>query len=173
MMNPQGSGSSACESQTVSADLREKVEALIRISGWRGLFMVETLRDASGQIWFIEINGRPWGSLALSRRQGLEYPAWHVALALDPKSKAGAGFTSEPGVVCRNLGRELMHLLFVLRGPRSDALEGWPSFWQTLTNVVPVRSGESFYNWRSDDKKVFFADCYYTIKDNVFKSRQH
>jgi predicted ATP-grasp superfamily ATP-dependent carboligase len=171
MMNPQGSGSSACVSQTVPDDLKRKVETMIDRAGWRGLFMIELLRDRSGGLWFVELNGRPWGSISLSRRQALEYPAWHVQLALDSASQAGVGASSEAGVVCRNAGREFLHLLFVLRGPRSKALSAWPSFWKTMRDVVRFRRGETVYNWRREDPKVFLADFYSTVKDNLFKSR--
>jgi hypothetical protein len=171
MMNPQGSGSSACISQAVSDDLKEKAEALLADVRWQGLFMIELLRDRSGQQWFVEFNGRPWGSTSLSRRQGLEYPAWHATLAVENESNVGLHSSSESGVVCRNAGREFMHLLFVLRGPKSKALNGWPSFAKAVTEVACVRSGETFYNWRREDPKVFVSDFWYTIKDNVFKSR--
>jgi len=156
MMNPKGSGSSACISQAVPEDVRTKVEALVRATGWCGLFMVELLRDADGKAWFVELNGRPWGSMSLCRRQGLEYPAWHVQLALDPQSPAGRGASFTPGVVCRNAGREFLHLLFVLRGPKSKALNGWPSIGKTLVDVLRVRRSDTWYNWRRDDAKVFF-----------------
>jgi predicted ATP-grasp superfamily ATP-dependent carboligase len=171
MMNPEGSGSSACISQPVSDDLKDKVQALMTAAEWRGLFMIELLRDHSGTSWFVELNGRSWGSMALSRRQGLEYPAWHVKLAIDPGSGIGETLPLAPGVVCRNVGRELIHVLFVLRGARSTALSNGPSLWKTLVDVIRVRREDTFYNWRADDPKVFFADCYYTIHDNLFKSR--
>jgi len=171
MMNPQGSGSSACISTVVSDDTRAKVERLIANTGWRGLFMIELLRDQAGTLWFVELNGRPWGSMSLSRRQGLEYPAWQAQLALDPQSRAGQGASSEPGVVCRHVGRELMHILFVLRGPKSTALSAWPSFWTMLGEVGRVRSTDTIYNWRREDPRVFFADCWSTLKSNLFKSR--
>ena len=171
MMNPQGSGSSACASQPVPQDLRSKVEAFITKAGWRGLFMIEVLRDDLGTVWFVELNGRPWGSMALCRRQGLEYPAWHVELAIDERSRAGSAVSFGPGVVCRHAGREFMHLLFVLRGPKSNALSKWPSFWKTIGDVVHFHRKDGLYNWRRDDAKVFIADFYYTIHDNVFKSR--
>src|SRR4051812_17825224 len=41
MMNPQGSGSSACVSAAVHPELKEKAERLIEQTGWRGLFMIE------------------------------------------------------------------------------------------------------------------------------------
>lgn len=170
MMNPEGSGSSACISQLVSEDLRAKAEEFIRRSGWRGVFMIELLRDGSGKTWFVEMNGRPWGSMALSRGQGLEYPAWHVRLALDETSQVGIAPAAAPGMVCRHVGREFMHLLFVLRGGKSKALREWPSFWETMGEVMLIHDGDAYYNWRRDDPNVFFADCYYTIHDNLFKT---
>jgi hypothetical protein len=171
MMNPQGSGSSACISQTVPDHVTRLAETMMRRAQWRGLFMIEVLRDASGALWFVELNGRPWGSISLARRQALEYPAWHIQLALDPESAAGAGAFSQAGVVCRNVGREFLHLLFVLRGPKSKALSSWPPLWQTVADVVSLRRGETIYNWRKDDPKVFVADFCSTVKDNLFKNR--
>jgi hypothetical protein len=171
MMNPEGSGSSACISQPVPEDLKAKVTTLISAAEWRGLFMIELLRDHAGIPWFVELNGRPWGSMALSRRQGFEYPAWHVKLAMDQRSEVGVTIPFTPGVVCRNVGRELIHVLFVLRGAKSHALGDQPSRWQTLREVFRVRQGDTLYNWCRDDPKVFLADCYYTIHDNLFKAR--
>jgi hypothetical protein len=133
--------------------------------------MVELLRDDTGKLWFMELNGRPWGSMALSRCQGLEYPAWHVALAMDPNSRAGLESVFTPGLICRHVGREFMHVLFVLKGAKSKALRGWPSFWKTIGNVLRIHRGDGYYNWRRDDAKVFFADCYYTVHDNLFKAK--
>jgi predicted ATP-grasp superfamily ATP-dependent carboligase len=171
MMNPQGSGSSACVSQSVPDDVKVQAEALIASTGWRGVFMIELLRDRAGKSWFVELNGRPWGSMALSRCQGLEYPAWNVALAMDEQSRVGMALTPTVGLVCRHVGREFMHLLFVLRGAKSKALRGWPSFWKAMGDVLRVHPGDGYYNWRRDDLKVFFADCYYTIHDNLFKAK--
>jgi hypothetical protein len=64
-----------------------------------------------------------------------------------------------------------MHALFVLKGARSNALTKWPSFWKTLRDVLQFHGKDGLYNWRSDDAKVFFADFYFTVHDNVFKSK--
>ena len=170
MMNPHGSGASACVSIPVDQCIRQKTEALIRNASWTGLFMVELLRDRSGEAWFVELNGRPWGSMALARRQGLEYPAWSASMALAHSSHAGTAQAASPGLVCRNLGRELMYLLFVIRGPRSAAMVDWPSIWTALRAILQTSRCERFYNWRRDDKRVFFADCFYTLRNNLFKS---
>jgi predicted ATP-grasp superfamily ATP-dependent carboligase len=170
MMNPHGSGASACVSIPVDQDIRQKTEALIGKARWTGLFMVELLRDRSGEAWFVELNGRPWGSMALARRQGLEYPAWSALMALAPGSHVDTAKSTSPGLVCRNLGRELMYLLFVIRGPRSAAMVEWPSIWEALRTILRTKRSECYYNWRSDDKRVFFADCFYTLRNNLIKS---
>jgi hypothetical protein len=171
MMNPHGSGSSACASRAVPEDLKGPIQRMILKNGWRGLFMVELLQDHSGQYWFVEFNGRPWGSMALSRRQGLEYPAWNARLALAPDFSVQRSERNGPEVVCRNLGRELMHLLFVLRGRKSKAIEKWPSFWRSLADVLSIRRRDCFYNFRADDLRVFFSDCFCTIREQIFKRR--
>jgi predicted ATP-grasp superfamily ATP-dependent carboligase len=170
MMNPHGSGASACVSIPVDENIRQKTEALIGNARWTGLFMVELLRDRSGEAWFVELNGRPWGSMALARRQGLEYPAWSASIALADDSHVGTVKLASPGLVCRNLGRELMYLLFVIRGPKSAAIVDWPSFWTAVRTILRTNRSECYYNWRSDDKKVFFADCFYTLRNNLFKA---
>jgi hypothetical protein len=171
MMNPHGSGSSACASQPVPIEARLPVDKLIRQTRWRGLFMVETLRDRSGKLWFVEFNGRPWGSMTLSRRQGLEYPAWAATLALAPGAAIAVPAMDRRQVVSRNAGRELLHLLFVLKGAKSKAIRPWPSFWKTVFDLLQVRRGDSLYNWRRDDWRVFFGDCWCTLRDNLGKSR--
>src|SRR5580704_1335236 len=59
MMNPQGSGSSACEAlPQIDQPARTAGERFLTAAGWRGLFMIEMLRDRSGKLWFVELNGR-------------------------------------------------------------------------------------------------------------------
>jgi hypothetical protein len=131
--------------------------------------MIELLRDAEGTPWFMEFNGRPWGSLALARRQGLEYPAWSVRLALQSRWRPTNNAAVQPGLVCRHLGRELIHPLFVLKGPKSAALSEWPSLWKSLRDLLDFSGDQTLYNWRRDDKRVFFADCVATFRDNLIK----
>jgi hypothetical protein len=172
MMNPHGSGSSACIAQAVHEELKPPVERLIGKARWLGLFMIELLRDPSGTVWFMELNGRPWGSMALARKQGLEYPAWNVKLAIDAQSSFATEQPGKAGLVCRHLGREFMYPLFVLRGPKSKALSTWPSFWKAIGDIIRVRRGDRLYNWRKDDLKVFISDCCYTLRDQIFKGKR-
>ena len=131
--------------------------------------MIEILRDTQGTAWFMEFNGRPWGSVALARRQGLEYPAWNVQSSLDAQWKLTASPAVQPDLVCRHLGRELMHPLFLLKGPKSVALTQWPPLGKSLSDLLHFGRDQALYNWRRDDKRVFVADCVNTLLDNLIK----
>lgn len=171
MMNPAGSGSSACRSQWVDSPMRDAVQRLVEVTGWRGLFMVELLCDSNGQRWFMELNGRTWGSMALARRMGLEYPAWAVQFTLGqsyrPPIKACTSDVAP--LLCRHLGREVVHLLMVMRGPRSVALTQWPSRWHTLWSLLRFRRAHQWYNWRRGETRVFMADAWQTVASQCFK----
>lgn len=169
MMNPAGSGSSACASAPVPRELVEPIERLLMEVGWRGMFMIELLRSGD-EWWFMELNGRPWGSLALARRRGFEYPAWAAARVLDehaelpPAPIEGEG--DEDGVLCRHLGRELVHMLFVLRGPGSHT-GAWPSRGATLRALLGGERGggrrTAWYNLEPGMRRVFFEDTWRTL----------
>jgi hypothetical protein len=168
MMNPAGSGSSACESAPVPEELRGQVERLLLDADWNGMFMVELLRSG-GTRWFMELNGRPWGSLALARRLGYEYPAWAVARLLD-----GAATLPEAPpfseLLCRHLGRELVHLLFVLRGPGSHT-GAWPGRAQTLRSLSSNPRRSSWYNLEPGMRGVFLEDTWRTVANQTFRRR--
>jgi biotin carboxylase len=163
MMNPRGSGSSACRSIPLAPDLAGPVREFISGADWRGLFMVEMLRDRAGRPWFMELNGRTWGSMALARRRGLDYPAWAVAAALDPEFEPPYPALTEipaPHLTVRHLGREIVHLGMVLaRGgaPRPG----------TVRDVLAWRRGERWYNWRPGEPAVFAADAWATLSSQL------
>jgi hypothetical protein len=163
MVDPHGSGSSACVSTHVPDDLLGPASRFIERVGWEGMFMLEVLRDADGVPWFIEFNGRAWGSMALARRIGFDYPAWSVRAALDPKIRIDPPSIRE-GLVCRNLGMDLRHAWVVLRGPNSRAVE-WPSRWRTLRDVLTFRRDQTWYNTRRGCRIVFVEDTALAVLD--------
>ena len=172
MMNPHGSGASACAA-ILEPDKNSEAagERFVQQGGWRGLFMIELLRDRAGKLWFMEFNGRTWGSMALARRSGLEYPAWAAQLALNPETTFAIPPRTGEGLVCRHLGRELMHLVFVLKGSKSKAITEWPSFWKTLPEMLQCKRNHRWYNWSREDRGVFFSDVASTLKNQLFRSR--
>ncbi len=163
MMNPHGSGASACESTMPDVSLNDRIVVFLTAIGWRGPFMVELLRDANGTPWFMELNGRMWGSMALARRQGFEYPAWAAAQALDPDFVPDAPAPRQVSV--RHLGRELLHLAFVARGPKSGFHRtGWPRLRASLAAVLRPGRGHGFYNHDPEHPRYFLRDAAWTLR---------
>jgi hypothetical protein len=169
MMNPAGSGSSACASAPVPAELVGPVQRLLGEAGWRGMFMVELLR-AEDEWWFMELNGRPWGSLALARRVGYEYPAWAAARALDHTAPLPPSPPFEE-LLCRHLGRELMHMLFVLRGPGTHVGQ-WPSRRATLRAMLASGDSTAWYNLQPGTRTLFLEDTWRTVAAQTWGRRR-
>jgi biotin carboxylase len=168
MFNPHGSSSSACESVDVDEELVEPTSRFLESIGWRGMFMLEFLRDAEGTPWFMELNGRAWGSMALARRRGFEYPAWTVNAALDPLYEPTVP-DRPPEALCRNLGLELVYLMFVMRGPQSDTPVEWPPLSRAIRDVFGRHPGGRWYNWNAEQPHVLVRDAAITVSDAVLK----
>lgn len=162
MVNPQGSASSACRSEPVSKELIGPSERFLKAIGYRGMFMLEFLEDADGNPWFMELNGRAWGSMALARRRGFEYPAWTVQAALDPDFEPVPPL-SPPEIRCRNLGLELAHLAFVARGPQSSAEMEWPRLAKAVRDTFTFARGDRLYNWNRSQPTVLVTDMAETL----------
>jgi predicted ATP-grasp superfamily ATP-dependent carboligase len=170
MMNPAGSGSSACVSIPLDDQVRDQAESMLTRLKWSGLFMLELLRDSDGTRWFVELNGRAWGSMALARAVGLEYPAWAVAQAFGEQLGSLPSSTGDESVRARHLGREIVHLLAVIRGPRSTAIP-WPSRFRTIREVLSWRQGDRAYNWRPGEFALLLEDTVSTVFAAIRRTR--
>jgi hypothetical protein len=168
MVNPQGSASSACRSKPVDKQLVDPSERFLKAIGWRGLFMLEFLRDLDGNPWFMELNGRTWGSMALARRRGYEYPSWTVQSTLNPSFEPMPPL-EPPEIRCRNLGLELVHLMFVARGPQSGAPMNWPRLSRAIRDVCSFSSGDRLYNWSRHQPSVLAADTMDIVREYLGK----
>lgn len=170
MVNPQGSASSACESIDPDPELVTKVSMILKDLDWNGLFMAEFLRDRDGRPWFMEVNGRAWGSMALARRRGLEYPTWaaqqSLGLPIEPALPTNAAY-----VRCRHAGREILHAAFVWRGPQSDAVASWPGRGRTLRDLLTIQRHDRWYNWDRTQPTVLIADTWQAL-DNQIRNRK-
>jgi hypothetical protein len=169
MVNPAGSGSSACVSREPDAEELRAAEALVRRVAWQGPFMVELLRDFSGRAWFMEFNGRFWGSLALARRCGLDMPRLACELARGRNPEIPSQI--EPGFA-RHLGQDLIHFLFVLRGPRGDArTHKWPGRISTLKAILSPHRLSSFYNYDPSEPFFFVKDAAITVTNHIMRRK--
>lgn len=174
MMNPSGSGSSACRSTDPAPDLVEAAGRFIGSISWDGLFMLEFLADSEGTSWFMELNGRAWGSMILGTHRGFSYPAWSVRGATDQGFRAPQ-VRPTPHFTARHLGRELLHLLFVIRGRRrmrahskqglsiDPLIAGYPSSATALRSVLRWSKGDRVYNARWGHLRVLSTDTFESI----------
>ncbi len=81
---PPGAGGGIYNETTDRPDLREQAIALLRELRWHGPAAVEFRVDSrDGSAKFIEVNGRLWGTLALSTNVGIDFPTLACRMAVD------------------------------------------------------------------------------------------
>ncbi|MFZ0386159.1 MAG: hypothetical protein WAL22_10870, partial [Solirubrobacteraceae bacterium] len=106
---------SVCYSQTIDGvpELRRRVIGLLEDLGWQGMFELELLEDHHRADWqAIDLNPRPYGSLAVAIEAGANIPAvWcdHVL------GKSGGSVIAAPDVYYRWTDADLRYGLWQLR----------------------------------------------------------
>ncbi len=121
-MDPLGSGSSVCESAPIRNDLVQASLGMLNACGYEGAAMVEfRIDERTGQSWFVEINGRFWGSLALPAACGINFPALYLQM-LRGENIPSAAREYPAGVRACSFWREASRLLSALKGKPA----GWP-----------------------------------------------
>jgi len=120
-----GGVSVAADSEPVDPVLAGYAVALLRALNWSGVAMVEFRSDrATGRTELMEVNGRFWGSLALSIHAGLDFPfhAWEAAHGIAPS----IGGTVYRKARCRWLLGDTRRLVEVMRSSvRRRASVAW------------------------------------------------
>lgn len=72
---PISGGASTLRVSVRNEKLKNYAVDLLKAMGWEGVAMVEfKLDEKSGDVWFIEVNGRFWGSLQLAISSGVDFP---------------------------------------------------------------------------------------------------
>ena len=110
---PDAGNAAFAETVSVPPGLGDRVDALLGAVGWEGIFELELLKTADGRFVAIDLNPRPYGSLALAIRAGADLPAvWASCLrgAPPPPVTAAAGVRYRwEDAELRGLARELRH----------------------------------------------------------------
>ncbi len=116
-----GGGSSVRVSEPLDPVLLEHVRRLSAALELNGIAMFELRRDTeSGEAVFIELNARPWGSLPLAVRAGVNFPVLLYELLVHGRRPRQPVYRQ--GVVMRNLALNVYDLLFRSRMPVSRKL---------------------------------------------------
>jgi predicted ATP-grasp superfamily ATP-dependent carboligase len=153
-VDPRGSASSCRESSPLDEQIKNDSSQLIRRIGFEGIAMIEYKKIAAQpDPVLMEINGRPWGSIALPIASGVDYPRylidWYLQGALPPENK-----TYRTGITCRRMVAELTHLSNVRAGKPGNWPLPYPDFWSTLLRVaMPWYPGMRYDDlWFSDPR---------------------
>jgi len=81
---PAAGGAGIYNETTDEPDLKEMAVTLLRALKWHGPAQVEFQRDGrTGQPYFLEINGRFWGTLNLSVAAGMNFPVLACRMAAE------------------------------------------------------------------------------------------
>jgi len=170
-VDPRGSGSSARESVALDSGIREFARSLILAAGFEGIAMVEFKRDPrTGEVFLMEINGRPWGSLGLPIACGVDYPNWvtdwYLEATLPPKQ-----ISYREGLVCRRLVGELTHLVNVRAGKPKNWPAAYPGFWSTLVKVAtPWYPGMCYDDLSWQDPRPGIAGLGHWLRQRLSRS---
>jgi predicted ATP-grasp superfamily ATP-dependent carboligase len=150
-VDPRGSASSCRKAIPLDAALVAASSKLIAGIGFEGIAMVEYKQPKLGPPVLMEINGRPWGSIALPIASGIDYPRYLIEWWLEGKLPPQA-IPFREGVVCRRAVSELTHLTNVRAGKPANWPGDYPSFWPTFFSVaVPWYPGMHYDElWLSD-----------------------
>ncbi len=134
---PEPLGVSAyAESVPIDRELDRSVAHILRQLGWSGIFQVQLIRAGTAS-YAIDLNPRPYGSLALAIRAGHNLPAIWVDLVLGREPRIG---TYRPGVRYRAEIREARALVSAIaRGDAGRALAILRPRRRTAHSVVSLR----------------------------------
>ena len=150
-VDPRGSASSCREAIELEEHLTASSEKLVRKIGFEGIAMVEYKRSAHGEFVLMEINGRPWGSIALPIASGIDYPRYLIDWCLKGEIPSN-NLHYRRGTVCRRMVSELGHLSNLRKGRPANWPGSYPSFWSSLVKIAVPWYPKMHYDdlWLSD-----------------------
>ncbi len=143
--HPLGSGSWCC-SRAVAHDpyISQASRKLIEALQWEGFALLEfKIDERNGRPYLLEMNGRPWASLHLAIKAGVDFPL----LAYRALCEGRVEMLPESyrvGTECRWLRGDLMYLRHVLGGTPAGSPIQYPGRMRGLVDCLGVSGGEEF-----------------------------
>ena len=125
---PYTGGASSLRESCHDAELVSLGERMLDAIGYEGVAMVEFRRRASdGKPYFLEINGRLWGSLALALHAGIDFPKALMECYQNGEPTTARTYYRS-GIRCRNIfPGELSYVVSVLRAKAAKGVDSPPS----------------------------------------------
>jgi predicted ATP-grasp superfamily ATP-dependent carboligase len=155
-----GGASAFRESVALDPTLYSYSTRLLAELDWTGLAMVEFKLTEGGPL-LMEINGRPWGSLALAVKSGIDFPARMADLYLNgaPENGRPPDTSYEVGVRSRNLDLEMLWIASTLRGKQGRRLVAVPPRRQALQAALRLPyPKDGFDVFARDDPRLSLAE---------------
>lgn len=135
-----GGGSSVRVSEPLDEALLEHVRRLCAVLELHGIAMFELRRNRNtGEAVFIELNARPWGSLPLAVRAGVNFPVLLYELLVHGRRPEQPAYRE--GVVMRNLVLNVYDLFFRSEMPMGRKLREGLRIGGEVALAVATRSG--------------------------------
>ena len=157
-IDPRGSASSCREAIELDAELAAASTRLVQAIGFEGIAMVEYKQSAKREPVLMEINGRPWGSIALPIAAGIDYPRYLIDWCLTGTVPANNLYYRR-GTVCRRIVAELGHLSNLRKGRPANWPGDYPRFWSSLLKIaVPWYPGMHYDDLWLTDPRPWFAE---------------
>ncbi|MBK1646842.1 hypothetical protein CKO25_19830 [Thiocapsa imhoffii] len=157
-------GTSTLRESVANLAIEQATQQIFDAIGWHGLAMCEFKVCAeTGAIWFVEVNPRLWGSMALATSAGVEFPylAWLCAVEGEEAARA---YQAQSPLRQPWRGRWLLGDLTV--GARQLLSGHWPDAYHTLFQARANARDDFFW----DDPLVFLGEVAVYL-DNVVRGR--
>ena len=157
-VDPRGSASSCREAIELDAELATASARLVQSIGFEGIAMVEYKRSKNDELVLMEINGRPWGSMALPIAAGIDYPRYLIDWCLKGTVPTD-NLPYRRGTTCRRTVGELSHLSNLRTGRPKNWPGPYPSFWNSLMKIaIPWYPGMHYDDLWLTDMRPWFAE---------------
>jgi predicted ATP-grasp superfamily ATP-dependent carboligase len=129
---PISGGASTLRESIFNDELKDAALKILKNLQWHGVAMVEFKLDKKdNKPKLIEINGRFWGSLALSIAAGIDFP--YLLHQMVMGKSFTTSFNYETGIKCRwLLPGELLWLFASLKNNNNKLL----NFWDFVSNIT-------------------------------------
>lgn len=165
-----GGGSSYRRSEVLDPGMYEASCKIMKALDYSGVAMIEYKYNIDNKKWyFIEINGRFWGSLPLALSAGADFPKFYYQSCVEDKQV----FLQEYkiGVYCRNFDNDITWFLNNLEADHDDKTLSTIPVWKVfgeLSNLFMLKEHSDTFVW--DDPKPGIAELWIIIKRIIKKS---
>lgn len=171
-INPCGSASSVRRSVALEDDMLQFSQKLLLGLGFRGLAMVEFKRETkTGRAVFMEVNGRPWGSMQLCIFSGVDFPRFLAKFNLQNELPP-QHVDFKTNITCRWLLGDLEHLRNVAAGRPAGWPGDFPGRFSTAVNfALPWYPGLRYEDFAANDPKPGWEGLRNWFRRRLVKSK--